>query len=904
MSNPSSKYSSSRLPGRRIIVVLCILLAIGAVVGAWYYHTEVREFEVPIAYTMVGDRFYILEKKGNTILELECISPELPLALRGRFRIDQEEDDHYYMARKLYPGPEGVVVNSYIYEKNTENFIGYRFREYRSFREKPRDILTVYLKEPEKVPEINYSRGPGGEHYFVNNIPDRRNIWVVPSSGDVTMSGGVLPPGLREDGDVNDDFASWESICVGPNRAISISSGSNGRIMRYSPVGELSDEWGTAGFEEGDLLAPSEIFFITLSHDLPRSLTVASTGNRSWVQFSPTGKPLQTVYPMKDGYQNNFHDILVGAIYESESSGQLFTFDLVNRRFIILSRDDSVITTYRANRPGRLAIFITVAILFLSGAIFSSSLARVASRVRFPFFLKLLFLFVPIIVVSAMVVGYEVKKIMKKDLEDEYLRRSANLSAAILKSVSISDLKLLRNVESRETQLYKDIHKAISDIVNRGEVDYTPKWIIHLIDPQGRYFFGINIWRGALYEPFIVPDEREIFQKVLTEKTPQYGRFVDEQGEWFSYLTPIINAEGKVINVLELYRPTEEMDRADLRATARIRERVGETVLLAIVLVLLFSYLFTRPLRKLIGGIKLVSKGDFEHKINIHSRDEISHLADAFNQMVLDLKNFTRDLAQTTAEKERIETELHLARDVQQRLLPTVFPPYPAAPSVEIFARMVPAREVGGDYYDFFMVDRDHIGVVVADVSGKGMAAGLFMMEIRTLLRANAWNNLSAADVIARTNRTIASDNPSVLFVTTFYLVFNLKTGKATYCNAGHNPPIMMRESGIMLLTTEDGAGKGMAVGVVEDAEYTDAVLHLDEGDSLVIYTDGATEAFNLEQKMFGEESLIQCVRENSSLSNRDIWDKIFQAVSGFQAGREQFDDITILFLEFLGGAA
>jgi len=178
------------------------------------------------------------------------------------------------------------------------------------------------------------------------------------------------------------------------------------------------------------------------------------------------------------------------------------------------------------------------------------------------------------------------------------------------------------------------------------------------------------------------------------------------------------------------------------------------------------------------------------------------------------------------------------------------------------------------------------------------------MMEIRTLLRANAWNNLSAADVIARTNRTIASDNPSVLFVTIFYLVFNLKTGKATYCNAGHNPPIMMRESGIMLLTTEDGAGKGMAVGVVEDAEYTDAVLHFDEGDSLVIYTDGATEAFNLEQKMFGEERLIQCIRENSSLPNRDIWDKIFQAVSGFQAGREQFDDITILFLEFLGGAA
>jgi len=904
MSLLPAKISSSWQPSRIIIASICTLLAIGATAGAWYHHTEVREFEVPIAYTMVGDRFYLLEKKENTILELEYLSPELPLALRGRFRIDQEDDDHYYMARKLYPGPEGVVVNSYIYEKNTENFIGYRFREYRSFRDRPHDIFTIYLKDPGKVPEINYSRGPGGEHYFVNNIPDRRNIWVVPDSGDITMSGGVLPPGLREDGDVNDDFASWESICVGPNRAISISSGSNGRIMRYSPVGELSAEWGTAGFEEGDLLAPAAIFFSTLSHDLPRSLTVASTGNRSWVQFSPTGKPLQTVYPLKDGYQNIFHDILVGAIYESKSSGHLFSFDLVNRSFIILSHKDSVITTYRATRPGRLAIFIAAAILFLAGAIFSRSLARVASLLRFPFFLKLLLLFVPILIASALAVGYEVKQIMKEDLEAEYIRRSANLAAAIMNTISVSDLETLRDVDSREKQLYKDIHTFVTEVVNRDEVDYTPKWIIHLIDPQGRYFFGINIWRGALYEPFIVPDEREIFQKVLTEKTPQYGRFVDEQGEWFSYLTPIINAEGKVINVLELYRPTEEMDRADQRATAKILERTGETVLVAILLVLIFSYIFTRPLRKLIQGIKVVSKGDFDHKIIVRSRDEISRLAGAFNQMILDLKKYTHDLALTTAEKERIETELHLARDVQQRLLPTVFPPYPAAPSVEIFARMVPAREVGGDYYDFFMVDRDHIGVVVADVSGKGMAAGLFMMEIRTLLRSNAWNNLSAADAIARTNRIIASDNPSVLFVTVFYLIFNLKTGKATYCNAGHNPPILIRKNDIGLLTTEAGAGKGMAVGVVEDAEYTDAGLILDKGDSLVIYTDGATEAFNLEQKMFGEERLIQCIRDNSSLPNRDIWDKIFQAVSGFQAGREQFDDITILFLEFLGGAA
>ncbi|MEA1927623.1 MAG: HAMP domain-containing protein, partial [Candidatus Auribacterota bacterium] len=729
-------------------MIACLLPAVGALVGAYFQYITVEEFKDPIAYTMVGDRFYVLEKKGNTILELEYISPEFPLALRGRFRIEPENDDHYYMARKLYPGPEGVVVHSYIYEKNTETFIGYRFREYRSFLEKPRDIFTIYLKDPINVPEISYSRGPGGEHYFVNNIPGQHNIWVISASGEITMSGGVLPPGLREDGDINDAFASWAGICVGPSRAISIASGTNGRIMRYSPVGELSDEWGTAGFEEGDLLAPAEIFFCTLSHDLPHSLTVASTGNRSWVQFSPTGKVLETAYPLQDGYQKHFHDILVGAIYESKSPGQLFSFDLVNRSFITLDREDSVITNYSETRPGQLAIFIAAALLFLAGAIFSRRLALVVARLRFPFFFKLLILFVPILIVSTMIVGYEVKKIMKEDLRDEYIRRSANLAAAITKAVSVTDLEKIRDIKGRKTKLYKDINKSVNEIVNREEVDYTPKWIIHLIDEEGHYFFGINIWRGALYEPFIVPDDRKIFQKVLEEKTPQYGRFTDEQGEWFSYLTPIFNDDGDVINVLELYRPTEEMDRADQRATAKIRERTGETVLLAILLVLIFSYIFTRPLRKLIQGIKVVSQGDFDHKIIIRSRDEIRKLAGAFNQMIDDLKKFTRDLARTTAEKERIETEMHLARDVQQRLLPTEFPPFTRAPSVEIYARMEPAREVGGDYYDFFMVDDEHIGVVIADVSGKGMPAGLFMMQIRTLLRNNAVDNLSAADAI------------------------------------------------------------------------------------------------------------------------------------------------------------
>ncbi len=918
--NKKIEPSPSPPPGRRIFAVLCIILAIGALLVACLQYTTVKKFEVPIAYTVVGSRLYVLEKKGNTILDLEYLAPDKPLELRGRYRIEPEDAGHYYMVRKLYPGPEGVIVHSYIYTRKQgekdreEEFIGYRFREYRSFRRPPREIFTILLQNPADVPELNYSAGPEGWHYFVNNCPGQQPIWKIPPAGSVSMAGGVLPPEITAGGEENGAFSSWDGIAVGGEGRVYLSSGSTNRIREYSPDFREYTDIGTVGWEEGDLLAPSELFFITLAHDLPRSLTVASTGNRTWVQFSPEGRVLLTIDPRREGYQDHFTDILVGPIYKMEPGGEIVTFDLVNRDLITLSRGFSFVTAYRSRQPLRSGLFIGLAALFLLAAVFSRRLTELAARLRFPFVAKLLLLFVPVIVISALIVGDEVRTIMKKDLDAEYVRRSANLAAAILEAVPVSDLKQLRGLNDREKPLYKEVYDRVAGIVNWEKVEYTPKWIIHLIDKEGRYFFGINIWRGSIYEPFIVPADRKIFKDVLDQKTPQYGRFTDEQGEWFSYLVPILDDgndgtgdgaagacdEKRVLNVLELYRPTEEMDRADRRAASAIRKDVGYTVLTAALLVLLFSFLFTHPLRRLIQGIKVVSRGDFEQKISVRSRDEIESVAGAFNQMVGDLKTYTRDLARTTAEKERIETELQVARQVQQSILPEVFPPTPECPSVEIFARMLPAREVGGDYYDFFPVDRDHIGVVVADVSGKGMPAGLFMMVVRTLLRNNAVNNLSAADAITRTNRIIAADNPSTLFVTVFYFICNLKTGRITFCNAGHNPPVIVKSTGVALLAASEGAGKNPAVGIIEDAEFTDGALTLAKGERLILYTDGVTEAFNEENQLFGEERLLDNVSRNTGLHNRELWKAICDQVSSFQSGREQFDDITMVLFTFL----
>ena len=894
----SSKLSNSRPIIRKIVPAALIIAAVLAVVYACRHYSVVRTFLNPIACTMVNDTLYVVEKEKNTVLQLEYISHQQPLESKGMFRIEKDDAKYYYMARKLYPGLNGVVVHSYIYDRETGDFVGFRFREYHSFSKAPREIFTIFLQYPKDYPEISYALDVEGNHYFVNDCAGQYNIWKVPAAGNVIMENGVVPSAIQELGDRNEALSNWLAAYVDPEGRIFISSGATERVVEYLPDGRRIREIGTAGFNTGDLLAPDELSFVPIAYGEPAYLTVASTGNRTWVQFNRDGKPVRTISPLHAGYP--FPDILVGSVFEHTATRQICSMDLVNKCLIIISRQFATVTTYRTKQIEKTCLFLGIAVILILLAVFYNRLVAFSARMKFPFFLKLLALFIPLLVVSGLVVGDWVKDVMKADLETESIRRSANLSRAIINSVSIADLESIQAPEDRESQAYERIYTTVNRIVDTKNVESTPKWIIHKIR-NGRFYFGINIWRGPIYEPFIVPRERRMFFKALSEKTCQFGRFFDEQGEWFSYLSPITNAKGEVINILELYRPTEEMDRADLKVAHRVGRIVGVTVLIAVLLALLFSFVFTRPLRKLMKATEIVSTGDFNHPIEVHSRDEMNDLACAFNQMVVNLKKYTEDLARTTAEKERIQSELRFAREVQQGIVPKTFPPFAQAGNIEIFARMEPAREVGGDYYDFFLVDKDHMGVVIADVSGKGVPAGLFMMVVRTLLRSNALGNISAADAIAKMNTLIAPDNPSAMFVTMFYFICNMRTGKITFCNAGHNPPVMMTRNKTEFLANKDTSGKGIVVGALDDAQYSDANFILAAGESLVLYTDGVTEPINKEDQMYGEQRLIRCIEANAGLPNREICDKIYQEVSEHQKGLEQFDDITVLFFKFLG---
>ncbi|MBN2381921.1 SpoIIE family protein phosphatase [bacterium] len=244
-------------------------------------------------------------------------------------------------------------------------------------------------------------------------------------------------------------------------------------------------------------------------------------------------------------------------------------------------------------------------------------------------------------------------------------------------------------------------------------------------------------------------------------------------------------------------------------------------------------------------------------------------------------------------EKERMLQELEIARKIQDSLLPEKTP---TISGLEIGAITFPAKEVGGDFYDFIQVDPDNTGFVIADVSGKGVPAAIFMSLSRAIIRANAVRNPNGAEAIVHANKLIEEDSKTCMFVTVFYGIFETAAKQFRYVNAGHNPPLFFRaeSAGFESLKT---AG-GMALGIIPEIELTENRVALQSGDLIVMYTDGITEAFNDKSEEFGEERLMEVIRTNHQLSAPDLVKSIIDAVVSFAAGEPQTDDITLIVLK------
>lgn len=248
-------------------------------------------------------------------------------------------------------------------------------------------------------------------------------------------------------------------------------------------------------------------------------------------------------------------------------------------------------------------------------------------------------------------------------------------------------------------------------------------------------------------------------------------------------------------------------------------------------------------------------------------------------------ENYRREL-------ERTEYEMETARGIQQSFLPES---PPRVKGFELAALSLPAREVGGDFYDFIPISQDKVGIVIADVSGKGMPAALFMALSRTLIRANTVGKTTVSEAIRRANNLISQDAKSGMFVTLFYAVLDSKRKLLRYVNAGHNPPLLLKETagGVILLEA-----KGIALGVLDDIDLEERELKLASNDVVIFYTDGVTESINEKEEQFGQERLIAAIEKGIDLPVQDLIDKVKEEVTTFARGQPQFDDLTLVALK------
>ncbi|MBR0061282.1 MAG: SpoIIE family protein phosphatase [Selenomonadaceae bacterium] len=333
---------------------------------------------------------------------------------------------------------------------------------------------------------------------------------------------------------------------------------------------------------------------------------------------------------------------------------------------------------------------------------------------------------------------------------------------------------------------------------------------------------------------------------------------------------------------------------------------IGSVIMAALLAVWMFigssrvSKRFVEPINELTNGVKEISGGNFDKKLDIKTGDEIEQLADSFNTMTDELKNYMANLEKVTAAEERIATELKVATNIQLSALPHDF--LEEHSEFEIFATMNAAKEVGGDFYDFYLLDENHLMMTIADVSGKGVPAALFMMQGKTILKNLAMTMQSPDDlaaVMALANNQLCQGNDEMMFITVFIAMLDLKTGKLIYVNGGHNPPMLYRdnEKKFSWLNLEQNC----VLGLMDEMDFEQQETQMNHGDIIYLYTDGVTEAMNKNREQYGEARLENCLNATNHQCNlQTLLESVSKSLAEHVQDAEQSDDITMLAVRFV----
>lgn len=505
----------------------------------------------------------------------------------------------------------------------------------------------------------------------------------------------------------------------------------------------------------------------------------------------------------------------------------------------------------------------------------------------------------------------------KEYLEEMNAQRVVSGSKSVATMLDIEDVRAIIGPGGEDSEVYSHVESMLNTLKKDGDITYLSLVIpdedsvTFYIDtcvpemgdnPANKLTYGTDVlYTDAAY------DEKDLQKYYYVWNLYAENRGTDKPivtdnsyGYNYTAVSPILDEQGEAIAEIQYIL---DMQAVRDHLSSFLYKMLGISCTIICVALLLYmmlmKWMVLTPIEKLSRfTTEIIKSGNFKkQEIVISTKDEIEDLGNSFNAMLKKLEDYIRNLTAVTAEKERIGTELNVATHIQSSMLPCIFPAFPDRNELDIYATMTPAKEVGGDFYDFFMVDERHIAIVMADVSGKGVPAALFMVIGKTLIKDHTQPGRDLGEVFTEVNHILCESNDNGMFITAFEGVLDLITGEFRYVNAGHEKPFIYRESeGYEAYKVHSG----FVLAGMENIRYKEQIIQLHIGDKVFLYTDGVTEAMNKEHQLYGMDRLRHILNQQcQTCSPKKILELVKADIDAFVGDNDQFDDITMLCLEY-----
>lgn len=491
-------------------------------------------------------------------------------------------------------------------------------------------------------------------------------------------------------------------------------------------------------------------------------------------------------------------------------------------------------------------------------------------------------------------------------LKEQYTEIANGIAEYVALGIDAGELDKYLDNKTADDE-YNSIREQLQHIANAEDcsVIYVAK--VYTDSKEREYIYNV-VSKTSGFSPYDIGFRDEVNEEFLTvydsilKGESELHNFMYARKGYTTSVYPIKDDGGNVVAIVGVVKNMELLNTAK---TNYIVQVLLIEAVIAVVSGVIWTIYMRRRIVMPIRQLNDASLGMVEHledgtapEILVKNDDEIKDLADSFSTMYHEIGEYISKLETVTAEKERIGAELEVAAKIQTSMLPCIFPPFPNRDEFDIYATMDPAKEVGGDFYDFFMVDDDHLAFVVADVSGKGVPAALFMVIGKTLIKDHTGLNDDLGEVFTEVNNILCSSNSEEMFITAFEGVLNLKTGELRYVNAGHEMPFICRGNGVY---EPFKVKAGFVLAGMEGIRYKSGSVQLQPGDKIFQYSDGVPEAMNSKNEQYGMQRLSKVLAQNSEKTPAELLPAIKADLDAFVGEAEQFDDITMLCIEFSG---